>query len=144
MKEIKFMTFEKFKKLREQQKQLNIGDVGIYSRTYGNNDWGWQIKALYDFDFKKNGDKKNYIQVLFMTYDLSFNSVTGQVIPNADKKIMTLEGITLKNYKDACKWVERQREVLFDSVSNLKGINDPMLELWVRTELVDQKEIMSD
>lgn len=142
MKKIEFKTFEQFNnaKLTLPNKE----EILYYSRLYGNRDWGFCITGFFDKDLDKSGEKANYLQVQFFTHDIEFAVSTMEIIANPKTKIMTLKGITEENYKLSCDWIEKQREVLYESVSELKGEVNPLIDLAIQEEILEQKVIDND
>lgn len=141
MKNIEFKTFEQFSnaKLTLPNKE----EILYYSRLYGNRDWGFCITGFFNKEFDKSGEKADYLQVQFYTHDIRFAN-TGEVIANPDNKVMTLKGISEENYSLSCKWIEEQRKALFDSVSELKGEINPLIDLAIQEEILEQKVINND
>lgn len=141
MKEIKFKTFEQFcnAKLKLQDGE----EILYYSRFFGNRDWGYCITGFFNRDFEKCGEKTDYMQVQFFTHDIQF-ATTGEVIANPDGKVMTLKGITDENYNIVCNWIEEQRSVLFESITELKGEVNPLIDLAIQEEILEQKVISND
>lgn len=142
MKKIEFKTFEQFcdAKLTLPNKE----EILYYSRLYGNRDWGFCITGFFDKDFEKNGEKANYIQVQFFTHDIEFAVGTMEIIANPKTKIMTLKGMTSENYAIICKWIEEQRLALATSILELKGEVNPLIEMAIQEEILEQKVISND
>lgn len=141
MKQITFKTFEQFcdTKLKLQDGE----EIIYYSRFFGNRDWGYCITGFFNKDFEKRGEKSDYMQVQFFTHDIQF-ATTGEVIANPDGKVMTLKGITADNYAQICGWIEEQRAVLLESVTDLKGEVNPLIDLAIKEEILEQKVIGND
>lgn len=142
MKKIEFKTFEQFNntKLTLPNKE----EILYYSRLYGNRDWGFCITGFFDKDLDKSGEKANYLQVQFFTHDIEFAIGTMEIIANPEKKIMTLKGITEENYTLICDWIETQRTVLYESVCKLKGETNPLIDIAIQEEILEQKVINND
>lgn len=140
MNKINFKTFEKFKEMKI--KPYPDTEIIYYARTYGNRDWGFCISGFFNRDFEKHGDFADYIQAQFWTHDVVFAGA--ELVANPENKVITLKGITEENYDIACKWVEEQRTALLESITELKGESNPLVDMAIQEEILEQKVISND
>lgn len=142
MKQIKFKTFEQFcdSKLMLPNKE----EILYYSRFYGQRDWGFCITGFFEKDLDKSGESADYIQVQFYTHDIEYALGTMEIIANRKNKVMTLKGITKENFETVCVWIEDQRRALYDSVTELLGQVNPLVDMTIQEEILEQKVIDND
>lgn len=140
MKKIRFKPFEKFKDMKIKPEPNT--EILYYSRLFGNHDWGFCISGFFDRDLEKTGENADYIQVQFFTHDVLFAGMT--LVANPETKVMILKDITEENYNKCCEWIEKQRATLMDSIIELKGEINPLVDLAIQEEILEQKVISND
>lgn len=140
MKKIEFKTFEKFRDMKINPDPNT--EILYYARLFGNHDWGYCISGFFNRDLEKNGEKADYIQVQFFTHDVLFADTV--LVANPDTKVMILKGITEENYTRCCAWIEEQRDRLRESVVELKGEINPLVDLAIQEEILEQKVVSND
>lgn len=138
MKQIAFKNFDKF--CEAKLCLPNKKEILYYSRLFGNRDWGFCIAGFYNEDLDNSGQLADYMQVQFFTHDIQFSNA-GEIIANPQNKIMTLKGINAENYALACDWIVKQREVLIESVLELNGEENPLVDFEIQTEILEQKVV---
>ncbi len=129
---IKHITFKQFK--QSEIKHKDGTKTLYYGRLYGNRDWGFVIKGA--FDIKLKDETNDYIQAMFLTADTVYYP-NGQVMPS-NEKILTLKGITLKNFNKAKNWIEEHRQNLFKSVNEITNGYNTLLDVFTSNAEVEE------
>lgn len=139
IKPIKFISFEKF--LQQKVKSGDEKSPLFYCRTYGNKAWGFAINAAYEMEYKIGGDRSDIMQVSFLTNCVSFSPDMNRLFSSGDY-LITLDGINEENFNKATEWITAHRNRLLDSVINLSGLDNPMIDMKMKIEF--EQEVVED